>query len=448
MEQKKKKFILLSTSGVLIIALIAVLLVIVLKNPTPIQRVNEDDSSYNSSDESSTDSDTSSVTESENTDSENTGSEISSIKEDNTEKTQTKKRLVTKITKYRKKSESSVSNDNGTDNSSSGSESGSNDGENDYSAKIYNLIRDNDFSDGFWACDLDQAKKSNRIDAVLIQPYVTENRAAWDITQWYSKVAFNDPKYSTPINLGNGIFKIASPENELIVDKANKYLSFTCKTSQNTNKYPRTSGDQSWQHLLIEQTFSKEAASLANKESMILHLSTKLKYFKNNRNGLLNNNEGETIGAAQFLMYFTIHSKKDSGFIWFGFPLFDDRYGGYSSGLEDGKSAWDPGTRAKIVSVGTNDLYGRNKTTAGWQNGKLYGGDDAKWATINCDILPQFKKALENVQTYTAGGQPAIFTNSTVDDLYIGSMNMGWEMPGYFDASMEIEDFSLMVTRK
>ena len=60
-----------------------------------------------------------------------------------------------------------------------------------------------------------------------------------------------------------------------------------------------------------------------------------------------------------------------------------------------------------------------------------------KTYTIKYDILPEVKKALERAQGY------GFLKGADFEKMEIGSMNLGWELPGIFDVSFEIDKISI-----
>ncbi|MGB2864030.1 MAG: hypothetical protein WBC05_11940 [Sedimentisphaerales bacterium] len=60
-----------------------------------------------------------------------------------------------------------------------------------------------------------------------------------------------------------------------------------------------------------------------------------------------------------------------------------------------------------------------------------------QWVEIDIDLLPYIKTGLEEAvkRGYLTGSNPV--------DYAVTGMNMGWELPGTLDASIQIRDFEL-----
>jgi len=56
---------------------------------------------------------------------------------------------------------------------------------------------------------------------------------------------------------------------------------------------------------------------------------------------------------------------------------------------------------------------------------------------VKVDILPYIKSA------YQLAKDRNYLSNTTWDDLYIGSTNIGWELPGTYNASVKISKLNV-----
>ena len=61
-----------------------------------------------------------------------------------------------------------------------------------------------------------------------------------------------------------------------------------------------------------------------------------------------------------------------------------------------------------------------------------------KWAEIDADLLPYIKAGLEEAV------KRGYLASSNLGDYGIMAINMGWELPGTFDASMQIRDLGIL----
>jgi hypothetical protein len=61
---------------------------------------------------------------------------------------------------------------------------------------------------------------------------------------------------------------------------------------------------------------------------------------------------------------------------------------------------------------------------------------------IQYDILPEVQKALDTAH------QKGFIVHSTVQDMVFDGMNIGWEIPGVYDAGMTFHQLSVEVIKK
>ena len=66
---------------------------------------------------------------------------------------------------------------------------------------------------------------------------------------------------------------------------------------------------------------------------------------------------------------------------------------------------------------------------------------DGKWVTIDRDLLPLMRQALESA--WTAG---YLRDSHRPGDYELGGMNMGWEVTGPLDVAMQVRGLSLAAT--
>ena len=296
-------------------------------------------------------------------------------------------------------------------------------------------MQDPTFKNGFRALGLD-ASDGGANGRTIFNPLGGNGRQYWNLASWASRYAFGDMNYTKLEKLGNGVFRYVNPTKEFTFDTNTGAMVFTGITSKCYDA-PRT-GSEPWFHLLIEQSFRTADSKVSELAKVQLSLSNRLTMFKDNMGSAFNPNAH----AAQFLMYLMVSNRDSSSsdynrYIWFGIPLFDNRYEWL-----DSSAMLDQGTMSLMVGVGTRVLYEENGKNNCWKNGKINASSNAEWSSFSIDLLPKIKSALETAH------YKGYLTNTTVDQLYITGMNMGWEIPGSYDATMEVKDFSIMVTKK
>ncbi len=192
----------------------------------------------------------------------------------------------------------------------------------------------------------------------------------------------------------------------------------------------RQSGE-SWPAFLIAQRISEPSGWLkgyspwlSDLHEVIVDIDLQLLC----ANNIYTTGYSSSLHAAQLLLYFTIQNLRlprtenpDYGnYLWFGMRFYDDR-----ETLPGLSVNHDAGTGKLIYNIGIDPF-----TDEGMQVGE--------WKRITGDILPHIKLGLQ--EAWSRG----YLTNSfDLADYKIGGMNMGWEVPGLSDVSMQVRDFSV-----
>ena len=182
---------------------------------------------------------------------------------------------------------------------------------------------------------------------------------------------------------------------------------------------------------LMAGSASKFALKLKNADHLRLQMSQKLSVFKDYMNG----EADSSLHAASLYIYLYIKGTNEKGqteMTWFGVPLFDNRYP-YPSEY----AAKDSG-KSDASGLFIYNVPAKGYTNATFhQNGIPVGSEDNAWMNIDIDLMPYVERAL-----YVAS-QNGYMKGVTLDTLFLDGMNLGWEMPGTYDAEIKIKDLSL-----
>ncbi|MEI6579149.1 MAG: hypothetical protein WCN92_06745, partial [Eubacteriales bacterium] len=134
--------------------------------------------------------------------------------------------------------------------------------------------------------------------------------------------------------------------------------------------------------------------------------------------------------AAQYLAYFYIIGVNNNDFIWFGVNLFDSR------GLQD--TYWNADTAGSsnmIYTVSTADTYGCVLKSLN-RFGKPYVSD--KWTHIKLDLTPHIKNMIAKANETMLFGRTV-----KAEDFYIGGNNIGFEIHGNYDCTVDIKNYEM-----
>ncbi len=292
-----------------------------------------------------------------------------------------------------------------------------------YGYESRELFSDPDFENGFTV--MSQQTQNNV--GIPLGNFVyndCEKSPSWMIAQWNSGPCLWQDRVTSEKNTITDRFT-----KTITYNPEEKSVSMRLNATNIYNGDP--AGNEAWPHLLLEQSPICEYYSLNDNEQafyncsadrMVLSLDLKINDFKGTTNP-------DGINAAQFLAYFYLNGVSQKEFIWFGVNLFDDR------GYQDTYWALDEASQKMIYCVSTKDTFGL-KSRSLFRNGQPFVSDD--WVHIELDLTPHISLAIKeanksNTFGYTVGKA----------DFYIGGTNIGFEIHGNYDCTVEIKDFQI-----
>ena len=294
------------------------------------------------------------------------------------------------------------------------------------------LLEDPTFSTGFQLLGI-----SPVVDGRTIQKHLDYNgealpstRNVWFMAQWWTP---HDVKNATYQKI-NGVHTYTTESRTLHMNPSdNGYLRIDLNASKEYIDGPRESGEP-WTHALIEQTFN-ESVGMSELASLILKLEVTVNSVENKTGDAYDPGKH----AAQLLWYLTLQNvvPEDSDpnevgtrgdFLWFGIPIYDNRtdFIAQSAHLDQG----GPGTTNKLIY----SMSSRNYFDEKIQMGKTY--------QIEIDVLPYLQEAF----LYAINNNALV--NAQYQNMQIGYMNLGWELPGTFDVSSTFRGISIKAIKK
>lgn len=279
----------------------------------------------------------------------------------------------------------------------------------------------------------------DKIHTELEAKFGQDQSPVWNLCQWAARYNLANPKEGTLVEESKGVFRLKTKTNDFLCNTNNGALTFDSNAA-NCYDRPRIN-DEPWQHLLIETGFTdlKNPSPLnhvASIQETLIKGKLKLLEFEDH----MGDDFDEEFHAAQFVFFLTIHNaNRDSkGFgemIWFGVNFFDNRYE-----WTDYQAMFDKGTQCLMVGLGNRVAYPGGKSF--FEGSIVIAGEDSPEYSFEIPIAKAIWKAHSTAQ------DEGYFQNTSFDDLYITGMNMGWELPGTYHASMSLRDFDILVKPK
>ncbi|MDB6175187.1 MAG: hypothetical protein JWL59_4498 [Chthoniobacteraceae bacterium] len=250
-----------------------------------------------------------------------------------------------------------------------------------------------------------------------------KDEPVWGLSQWDSRFPLNPANQKA---LPGDVLLCENPAKSIVfgsVEKGSVDLTLAANSDIEYGPQIRKAGTP-WVHLIVEQEF-KSPAFLEKLSAATLHLEARLVRSRNPRE----TEQSPGIHAAQFQLFFTVQNRnrQSPGFgdlLWFGIPIYDNR----DRFAPEFKSQDFGGTGKFIFTPGARTFSPEST-------------HDGQWVHIEKDLLPLMHQALQ-----TAWTKGFLQGSKIPADYAIGGMNMGWELPGSFDVSMEIRALSLSLS--
>ncbi|MEA1951342.1 MAG: hypothetical protein U9N87_08155, partial [Planctomycetota bacterium] len=165
-----------------------------------------------------------------------------------------------------------------------------------------------------------------------------------------------------------------------------------------------------------------QSPSIADMTSLDFQIDARLLY----DNRTLTAGYDPSLHASQYNIFYTVQNLNTASagygdFLWFGTALYDDR-----EDVTGRHVLIDEFTQKLIYSIGIEPFTSEHIA-------------DGNWISVSGDLLPHMKAALD-----TAWSQGILLDSQDYADYRIGGVNLGWEMPGLNDASLQIRNYNVV----
>ena len=289
------------------------------------------------------------------------------------------------------------------------------------------LFADTQFQQGFLLSYPDSSR-GRSVEAVLNYDDAS-NAPVWRLCQWGTKYTLATARC---LRDENGNLSYANDGKRVVAggpDSPSRSLTLEVRGKAEYGARPRKYGE-SWPHLLVEQDAVK-LYSLDDLDRIRFEISLRLLHCTNHMV-----EEGQSdpgLHAAQFQMFFIVKninpaSDEQGSYYWFGVPFYDSRY------------EVPPAYMAK--DAGKSDATGKFIYTVDGKAAGVAALKPGQWLTVWTDLLPQIKSGLQEAvkRGYLKSANP--------HDYAVANMNLGWEIPGTYDAAVEVKGLNVLASPK
>ena len=277
------------------------------------------------------------------------------------------------------------------------------------------LFTDPQFTRGF---EVHNPAPGKHVKRGLIQPYPATADPAWVLAQWSCRTSLHTAK---PEFLPDGSIRYADSSKAVTFSPLSNNTRRITFSLNGIAEYQGRLRDpkEPWIHLLTEQPIATHPSFL-----QLAELRFQIRCRLTRAESGLAHDQAKPWHAAQFLAYLTLQDRNRQSphfgdFIWLGVPIYDSRY-------RQPKPHTAPDTALhKFIYNPPGSVYTTNSL------------HDGQWVAIDHDLLPLMREALASAR------QHGFLVQSKDADLQLGSLNLGWEIPGLWNVTMEFEGLSL-----
>ena len=294
------------------------------------------------------------------------------------------------------------------------------------------LLKDEGFERGFYVAQVEQ---KNALDHGIWRDYCeTDEKPLWKIDPYWSLYDLwdnknpEDDKYTISDTYGVNTIKY-NPDEKSISLRLNATNIYEGKPHINSEY-------KWWPHLLIEQdrefcAIDKERNS-AGADRMFFEIDTRITDFKPTTNL-----EGVNTCIAMAVFYLRT-DKSPTDFVWFCINLVRPD----NLSMPVYKTNWTPDSAAHqyMYGIQNNTVFNGMENSFNYEPGKLLLNE---WKSIRLDVTPH----LEQVVAW-ANRDNIFGLQVTRDDLYISGVNLGYEIHGNYDFTMEFKNMNMVAYNK
>jgi len=251
----------------------------------------------------------------------------------------------------------------------------------------------------------------------------------WIVAQWDSIGSLNNTKEA------NGVYTYWDAAKTLSINTNTGAIGMEVLGSVEYPEKDRQKVSDPWPHLLLQQDYSgDDLIHISEMEAVKMQMTYTVTKCEDKMHGTV---DADNLHCAQFVWYISLQNRTEGHadygkYMWFGMILFDNRFPG---AVYDRTNKTADNSDQFIYQPGTGD----------WSpTGKMATLNETM--TIDYDILEVARIAYDEATSWSMWN--TVFSSTTWEDLYIGSMNFGIEIPGTYDVSVDIEHVGMAAVPK
>lgn len=299
------------------------------------------------------------------------------------------------------------------------------------------LLPDPTFSQWFSIRGLGQPWDDGGVQGVFRCSPEKIGSPVWTLAQWASRHNLADPAVTHQTQLGAHRFQIANPSKRVIVDTRRSEVELALSASACYDR-PRQRNEP-WPHLLVstaltDTRYPHDNCRIETLKRLDVTMQCRLTEFADHQPAA-----DPSLHAAQFQLFLYVQNlnTESPGYgdmLWFGLPIFDNRHPASNERYQ--RDGGKPDASNKFIYMMPSEACQPHGATF-FKHGQITASASGDWTTIRADVLPWMLRA------YELARQGGYLANTEIADLYVSGLNFGWEMPGSYDAAMQVRGFSI-----
>lgn len=288
------------------------------------------------------------------------------------------------------------------------------------------LFADPQFRRGFLLSHADSSK-GRAVEAVLNfdDP---NNVPAWRLCQWATKYSLAT---APCIRGSDGDLSYENEGKQVVIggpDSRRRDLVLAICGTAEYGAVARRRGE-AWPHLLVEQDAIR-VRPLDELEEIQFEVDVRLLHCRGHMAG---DEYDPSLHAAQFQMFFIVKNIRSTSddfgdYYWFGVPFYDSRY--------------DVPPAYTARDAGKSDATGKFIYTVAGKAVGVTSLQANRWVRVQSDLLPHVKSGLQEA------AERGYLRSTSPHDYAVANMNLGWEIPGTFDAAVQVRGLRIRAILK
>lgn len=284
------------------------------------------------------------------------------------------------------------------------------------------LFADAAFEHGFLLTGASHPAPKVELGVLQTTDPASPNPPDWRLVQWASRFLLQPGRCK---HSGGNRWLAKTPGKRVVVARSKPGRTCIRLEVLGTAEYAghmRAYGEP-WPHLLIEQRFA-EPIQPAPLTRLAFAVEMRIPYCKPLSGAAMN----PSLHTAHVTAFWTVHNLKPDSpdfqdMIWFGIPFFDARkeIPGPHYALDSGKAD----ASNKFICTLDGKRFWKEPT------------GDGRWLPLETDLRQLLREGLAISQEH------GYLKNTQFEDLAITTFNLGWEIPGPYDAAIELRGLSL-----